>query len=73
MTEQFLRRFSLTRAVMWLGVIPVAYYFGWLASVVFVSGCSIYANAASDFASYRADSNKKIEAKLEEILELLRK
>lgn len=56
---------------MWCAVLPIAYFWGWLASVVFVSACSIYANAASDFAAFRADRNPEITKKLDQIISLL--
>ena len=52
--------FSLVRWAVWLAIIPVAYWFGWIASVAFVSVCSLYANVASDFAAWRADKNPEM-------------
>jgi hypothetical protein len=75
-SEKWWGRFNLTRALFWVAITPVAYFFGWLGIVTFVAVCSLYANAASDFAAYRADRNKTIllrleaiECKLDEILE----
>jgi hypothetical protein len=68
------RFFHLSRAVMWLGIIPVSYFLGWVYSVAFVAACSLYANAASDVASWRSDTNpqreqlNRIERKLDELL-----
>lgn len=64
---QFLKRFSLARSLFWLAVAGLAYFFGWIYSVAFVSLCSLYANIASDFAAYRADDNKEILERLERI------
>lgn len=65
--------FSLTRSVLWAVMIPVAFFFGWIYSVAFVSTISLYANAASDFAAYRADDNPqltRIEEKLDKLIAL---
>lgn len=77
-TDRWSRRFNLARAVGWAGAIPVAFFFGWIYSVAFVSVCSLYANAASDWAAYRADQNRdllerltRIEEAQERILERL--
>ncbi len=63
--------FSLGRVVFWIIVALLAFFFGWLASVAFVSACSLYANIASDFASWRADRNKDILNRLDRIEKLL--
>lgn len=62
------RAFSLLRVLVWLAVLPLSYAFSWLESVTFVALASIYANLASDYASYRADSNRKIERRLDVII-----
>jgi hypothetical protein len=57
-------------------MIPVAYITGWLYSLAFISAASIYANAASHLAAWLADESKRlkrIEAKLDAILEALQK
>lgn len=46
---------------------------GWVYSVAFVAVCSIYANAAGDFASWRADRNKDLMRRLQAIEEKLDK
>ena len=69
--ETFIKWFSLSRVIFWIGVTACAYFFGWLASVTFVALCSLYANVASDFAAWRADDNPqfdRIEKLLNEIL-----
>jgi hypothetical protein len=60
------------RCLVWVGLIPVAYFSGWLGSVVFVAACSLYANAAGDFSSARSDADAqldRIEDKLDYLLE----
>ncbi len=65
---------SLTRVLVWLAMIPTAYMFGWLASVTFVALASLYANVASDYASWRSDVNpdadlmQRLEKKLDKLL-----
>jgi len=77
-SDRWSRRFNLLRAVIWALAIPVAYFLGWIYSVAFVSVCSLYANAASDWAAYRADQNRdllerltRIEASQEALLKRL--
>jgi hypothetical protein len=69
----FLKRFSLGRTAFWTLLLIPSYFFGWIYSVAFVSLCSLYANAASDFASYRADDNKEVLERLDRIEEMLTK
>jgi len=77
MKDVYWRKFSAFRVILWTLAIPMAYFFGWLASVTFVSLCSLYANVASDFAAWRSDVNphqeqlNRIEEKLNKILENL--
>ena len=49
------RRLNLIAALVWLAVIPLALYAGWLKSVTFVAAISLYANVASHVAAWRAD------------------
>lgn len=68
------RRFNGLRAAVWVGVIPISYFAGWVYSVAFVAVCSLYANVASDVAAWRSDVNpqlSRIEEKLDALLPLL--
>lgn len=49
------RRANLALTIAWLIVVPVSVYTGWIYSIAFISACSIYANAASHLAAWRAD------------------
>lgn len=49
------RRINFWLVWIWLAMIPLAYFEGWLKSVVFVSAISLYANVASHLAAWRAD------------------
>jgi hypothetical protein len=68
------RKFNGFRALVWVATIPIAYFFGWVYSVAFVSVCSLYANVASDVAAWRSDVNpdkeqlNRIEEKLDKLL-----
>ena len=44
----------LVLAIAWVLMIPIAIFFGWIASIVFVSAISIYANFAGHLAAYEA-------------------
>lgn len=65
--EAILKHASLVRTTAWTVMIPLAYWQGWLKSVTFVALCSLYANVASDFASWRADDNPKMDLILEKL------
>lgn len=64
--------FSLLRTVFWVFLCGIAYAFGWLESVTFVSLLSIWALVETSWAAFRADRNKRTEQKLDEILERLK-
>lgn len=49
------KRANLALTVAWALAIPAGLAFGWLELVVFVSVASIYANAVSHLAAWRAD------------------
>lgn len=66
-SERAWRRLNAVATVAWLALIPVAYFSGWLASVVFVSAISLYANVASHLAAHRADDNRALFEKLDRI------
>ena len=56
--------------VGWLLMVPVAYYLGWLESLVFISAASIYANFASHLAAWLADDTKQLD-RIEQLLSRL--
>lgn len=59
---------------VWLAAIPIAYLFGWLYSLLFISACSIYANAAGHWAAYRGDrALHRLAEQLDRIETLLQK
>lgn len=37
----------------WFAMVPVALVTGWVQSIVFVSACSLYANAAAHFSAWQ--------------------
>lgn len=49
------RRANLYLAIAWAVMVPVALATGWVYSVAFVSLASLYANAATHIAGWRAD------------------
>lgn len=57
---------ELTLVFVWLAMIPVSIFTGWVYSVAFVSAISLYANVASHWAAYRA---QRTEQKQEKMLE----
>lgn len=72
--ERWWPRFSLLRVFVWVGITVLAFVFGWLAAVAFVSACSLYANIASDFSAWRSDRNPaldRIETSLLEVADRL--
>lgn len=50
-----MRRANALLTVFWLAMCPLALATGWIYSVAFVSLVSIYANAVSHLAAWRAD------------------
>lgn len=50
-----MRRTNAVLTVVWLALCPIALATGWIYSVAFVSLVSIYANAVSHLAAWRAD------------------
>lgn len=49
------RRVNLVLTFVWVAMVPIAIITGWIYSLAFISACSIYANAASHLAAWRAD------------------
>jgi hypothetical protein len=49
-----LRHAHAVAAAAWLVMVPVSIVTGWVASIVFVSACSLYANFASHAAAWQA-------------------
>jgi hypothetical protein len=47
------RRFHALLTFAWLAMVPVALVTGWVESLVFISACSLYANAAAHFAAWQ--------------------
>jgi hypothetical protein len=62
------KQFSLVRTILWAILTPVAYFLGWLDSVVFVSLLSLWALAESAFAAYRADANEELIKELRAVI-----
>jgi hypothetical protein len=46
---------NLVGFILWLLVVPVALLAGWYHSLPFIAAASIYANAVSHLAAWRAD------------------
>jgi hypothetical protein len=46
---------NLVLAIAWVAMVPVSMMTGWIYSVAFISGVSIYANFVSHIAGWRAD------------------
>lgn len=51
---QWLRHTHAILTIAWIIAVPVAIATGWIASIVFISACSIYANAASHASAWQA-------------------
>ena len=49
-----LRHTHATLTFAWFAMVPIALATGWVQSIVFVSACSIYANAAAHFGAWQA-------------------
>lgn len=51
---RWMRHFHAVLTGTWIVMVPVALVTGWISSLIFISACSIYANAASHFAAWQA-------------------
>lgn len=49
------KNINMALTFVWVAMVPVAFYTGWIYSLAFISAASIYANAASHLAAWRAD------------------
>ena len=49
-----LRHIHATLTFAWFAMVPIALLTGWVESIVFVSACSIYANAAAHASAWQA-------------------
>lgn len=49
------RRLNFALFAVWALMVPVSVFTGWIYSLAFVSFASIYANAATHLAGWRAD------------------
>lgn len=54
-----MRVFHLILTITWIIMVPIALVTGWVESLVFISACSIYANAASHFSAFEGAAAKK--------------
>lgn len=71
-----LSRVHATGIVAWISAVPVSYYFGWLASVTYVSALSITALALAHWSAREATTAQRdlerqldrIERKLDDLL-----
>lgn len=50
----FMRRVNGWLAIFWLIMIPIAYFTGWLQSVVFVSALSLWALVSGHWSAWQA-------------------
>lgn len=51
---RWLRHLHAALTGLWLIMVPVALMTGWISSLIFISACSIYANAASHASAWQA-------------------
>lgn len=49
-----LRHTHATLTIAWALMVPIALTTGWVNSIIFVSACSIYANAVGHFSAWQA-------------------
>lgn len=49
----------MVMTILWVVMVPVSLVTGWVESLVFISACSIYANAASHFSAWEGAGAKK--------------
>lgn len=51
---RWLRHTHAALTIAWFLMVPIAVATGWIASIIFISACSIYANAASHASAWQA-------------------
>jgi hypothetical protein len=56
--------FDLSMVFLWIFMIPLSIFTGWIYSVAFVAAISLYANVASHWAAYRAARTEKRQEEL---------
>lgn len=56
---KWVRRAHAVFTAGWVVMLPVALATGWVYSLVFISGCSIYANAAAHLAGLQGAEARK--------------
>lgn len=54
------RRFHAVATILWLLLVPLAIFTGWIYSVAFVSAISLYANVASHWAGWQAGRTEEL-------------
>lgn len=59
----FMRRINGWLAVLWVLMIPVSYELGWLSSVTYVSGLSLWALVSGHWSAWQA---ARVEVKQDE-------
>jgi hypothetical protein len=45
--------------IVWIAIVPISLATGWIKAIIFVSACSIYANAVGHFAAWQAARAEK--------------
>lgn len=66
----FMRRVNGWLTMLWLAMIPVSYFMGWLNSVVYVSALSLWALVSGHWSAWQA---ARVEVKQEQEAERQRK
>src|SRR5262245_24130649 len=49
-----MRRVNGWLTILWIGMIPISYFMGWLSSVVYVSALSLWALVSGHWAAWQA-------------------
>ena len=59
MSARRMAQLHLALLLFWAVMIPVSVWTGWIASVIFVSAVSLYANMATHWSAYQAAHAEK--------------
>jgi hypothetical protein len=59
MKASALKHVHAALTLTWIAMVPISLAAGWIKAIVFVSACSIYANAVGHFSAWQAARAEK--------------
>lgn len=71
-----MRRVNGWLAVFWICMIPISYFLGWLNSVTYVSGLSLWALVSGHWSAWQAarvEVHQEKDANVQDVVDILEK